>query len=114
MEKEVSTMNGAFISVKVTYTVKPGFALKNQENISAFMNDVRRINHPDVRYNVYLGSNAKTFTHISLYKDEAAQKAFLALESFKYFQQQRDESGLEVAPQIETMKLVDSSEDLFF
>ena len=110
----MTTMNDAVISVKVTYTVKPGFALKNQENINLFMNDVRRINNPGVRYNIYLGGDGKTFTHISLYKDEASQKAFLGLESFKYFQQQRDESGLEAAPKIETMKLVDSSEDLFF
>jgi hypothetical protein len=101
------------ITVKVTYTVKPIFAATNQKNIQAFMSDVRKINDPDLRYQAYLGGDGKTFVHLASYANERAQKELLTLESFKYFQQQRDESGLEGQPEIETMYLVASSHDIF-
>jgi hypothetical protein len=101
------------IIVKVTYTVKPDFSSTNQKNINAFMNDVRKINDPELRYQAYLAQDGKTFVHLASYTSEKAQKKLLELESFKYFQQQRDESGLEVLPAIETLQLVASSHDIF-
>ena len=101
------------IIVKVNYTVKQEFAAQNQENILLFLQDFQQMNHPDFRYNVYLGADGKTFTHLSHFKHEAIQQIILNVPSFKYFQQQRDNSGLEVQPQIEVMDLVGSSACIF-
>jgi hypothetical protein len=95
-------------SVKVTYTVKASFVAKNKENIGAFINDLQKLNNEGIRYSIYLGEDGKTFTHLSLYKDEIAQQIFLEMDSFKAFQEQRDASGLEVEPNIELMNLVAS------
>ncbi|TCC98608.1 hypothetical protein FBD94_01515 [Pedobacter hiemivivus] len=95
-------------SVKVTYTVKASFVAKNKENISIFINDLQKMNNDGIRYSIYLGEDGKTFTHLSLYKDEIAQQTFLEMDSFKAFQEQRDASGLEVEPNIELMNLVAS------
>src|SRR5687767_14956844 len=100
------------ISVKVTYTVKSGFAIKNQENIHQFMNDFKTLSN-DFRYTVFTSVDGKTFIHLSQYKNEDIQKKLLEVPSFKSFQQQRDDSGLEVAPQIEVLTLVDASHDTF-
>jgi hypothetical protein len=94
------------IIVKVTYTVKSNFVLKNQENIRQFLKDFKKINNNDFRYLSLLGEDGKTFTHISMYQNEEIQKQLLAVESFKSFQKQRNESGLEAAEKIETMQLI--------
>ena len=38
------------IIVKVTYTVKPDFVIKNQESINAFLKDFKKIKSNDFRY----------------------------------------------------------------
>lgn len=101
------------IVVKVTYTVKPAFVLQNQVNINLFMKDFQQLNNNDFRYTAYLCNDGKTFVHLSHYKNEEIQKTLLNIENFKSFQQQRDESGLEATPEIEVMKLIASSHDLF-
>lgn len=98
--------------VKVTYTVKPAFVTKNQENVKAFIQDVEKIGN-GIRYCSYLGEDGKTFTHFTLVENDELQKKLLGLPSFLSFQQQRDDSGLEVAPVIEEMKLVAASFDIF-
>ncbi len=101
------------IIVKVTYTVKSGFVIINQENINEFIKDFKKINSNDFRYTAYLGEDKKTFIHISMYQNEAIQKQLLAIESFKSFQKQRNESGLEVGEKIEVMELAGASHDIF-
>ncbi|MDN5286131.1 MAG: hypothetical protein JWR38_2405 [Mucilaginibacter sp.] len=101
------------ITFKAVYTVKQEFAKQNQENINAFMQDFQKINNADFRYNVYLGTDGQTFTHVSHYKNAAIQQALLAVPSFKYFQEQRDNSGLEDQPQLEEIVLIDSSSSIF-
>ena len=98
---------------KVTYTVRPEFVAKNQKNIQAFLDEVKRISDPNMRYFVFLGADGKTFTHIAVYNAEEAQRKFLNLESFKSFQQQRDDSGLEAEPTIESYTLIETSHILF-
>ncbi|AXY77962.1 hypothetical protein D3H65_29960 [Paraflavitalea soli] len=100
------------ISVKVTYTVKPGFAATNKHNIQQFMKDFKTLGN-DFRYTVFEGADGKTFTHLSQYKNEMIQKKLLETPSFKSFQQQRDDSGLERQPQIEFLTTVGSSHDIF-
>ncbi|SMC51269.1 hypothetical protein [Pedobacter africanus] len=93
-------------SVKVTYTVKSSFVEQNKANINVFINELKESGNADVRYSIYLGEDGRTFTHISLYSTETAQEQFLDMESFKAFQQQRDESGLEAEPSIEVLNFV--------
>ena len=93
-------------SVKVTYTVKPSFVEQNKANINVFINELKESGNTDVRYSIYLGEDGRTFTHISLYSSETAQEQFLDMPSFKAFQQQRDESGLEAEPSIEVLNFV--------
>jgi hypothetical protein len=100
-------------TVKITYTVKSAFAQKNQENVQAFIKDLEKINHPAIRYIAYLGEDGKTFTHVASYQNDDVQKVLFALESFKSFQRQRDESGLEVAPKVEIVAAVASSYHVF-
>lgn len=101
------------IIVKVTYTVKPDFVQKNQENINLFMVDFKKLNTNNFQYVSYLCGDGKTFVHLSHYKNEEIQKLLLQVPSFLFFQKHRDDSGLEVLPQIEVMQLVASSQDLF-
>ena len=75
------------IVVKVTYTVNADFVHKNQENINEFIKNFKNIKSNDFRYIVYKGDDKKTFTHISMYQNEAIQKELLAVQSFKSFQQ---------------------------
>jgi hypothetical protein len=99
--------------VKVTYTVKSSFAQQNQENIRVAINELRKLNYPAIKYFVNLGADGKTFTHIAIYENNGVQQLLLEAPFFKTFQQQRDASGLEVAPQIEELTLVTSSFELF-
>jgi hypothetical protein len=100
-------------TVKVTYTVKPEFVPKNLENINSFMKDFRKITSMGFRYTVYQCEDGKTFMHLSGYANDEIQKQVLAVESFKSFQRQRDESGLEGSHKIEELKFVASSHEVF-
>lgn len=99
--------------VKVTYTVNPSFAAKNLENVKAFVRDIRALANPAIRYIAYIGEDKKTFTHIATFDNDEAQKQFLGLPSFKSFQQQRNNSGLEKTEQLEMPTLAASSYDIF-
>ena len=101
------------IIVKVTYTVKPDFVKKNQENISLFMADFKKMNTNNFQYVSYLCEDGKTFVHLSHYKNEEIQKQLLQVPSFLYFQKQRDASGLLGKPEIEVLELVASSREFF-
>jgi hypothetical protein len=95
------------------YTVKPEFVSQNKQNVAAFIGDLAKINNGSLRYAAFLDKDGKTFTHLALYENEGAQKTLLDLPSFKFFQKQRDESGLESSPQIEEIELVAASFDFF-
>lgn len=99
--------------IKVTYTVKPAFARQNQQNVKAFIEDLAKINNPSLRYMAFLGKDGKTFNHFALYENDDAQKTLFELTSFKFFQKQRDESGLEDAPQVEEIDFIAASFDIF-
>ena len=100
------------IIVKVSYTVKQEFVRQNQENINLFLKDFQEMNNDDYRYSVYSCQDGKTFFHLSHYKNEEIKKGLLNVESFKYFQRQRDASGLEMQPQIEVLQLTGSSHNI--
>jgi hypothetical protein len=99
--------------IKVTYTVKPDFVPKNQENVKAFIEDLSKIDNSGLRYFAFLGGDGKTFNHFAIYEKDEAQKLLFDLPSFQFFQKERDGSGLEVSPQIEELTLVASSVNIF-
>jgi hypothetical protein len=101
------------IAVKVTYTVKPGFVQKNQENIRMFMADFKEMDPAEFRYQVYLLEDGVSFLHLSHFKNEEVQKQVLSVPSFKLFQRLRDESGLNDSHRIETMNVVEFSSTIF-
>lgn len=96
------------ITVKVTYTVKSAFKNENLANVNTFMQDFKTIG-TDFQYNVYTTGN--TFIHLSQYKNEEIQATVLNTPSFKAFQQQRDDSGLEIPPQIKVLELAASTKE---
>lgn len=100
------------ITVKVTYTVKPEFVEANKENINIFLNDFKKLNPSEFRYNVYLEEDGKTFLHFSTYKNEETQKQILNIPSFKSFQEQRDKSGLDNTHKVEILSCIGSSFDV--
>ena len=101
------------IIVKVSYTVQSAFVKQNQENINLFMIDFKKMNTDEFRYVSYLCEDGKTFVHISHFQSEEIQNSLLQTPSFVSFQKQRDDSDLESQPQIEFMKIVASSEEIF-
>jgi hypothetical protein len=101
------------IIVKVTYTVKSNFVNKNQENINMFLKDFKKMDSNEFRSTIYFGEDKKTFTHISMYQNKEIQNELLAIASFKSFQKQRNDSGLEAAEKIEMMELAGASYEVF-
>ncbi|MCF0052577.1 hypothetical protein LXM25_21075 [Dyadobacter sp. LJ53] len=100
------------IAVKVSYTVDGTYAQKNQENIQIFMEDFKKLSGNDFRYNVYLLNDGKTFVHLSHFKNSEIQNKVLNVPSFKEFQRQRDESGLNNTHKLEEWSLVAATTDI--
>lgn len=100
------------ITVKVTYTVKPEFVEANKRNISKFLDDFKKMNPSDFRYNIYLQDDERTFLHFSTYKNEEIQKQVLNVPSFISFQKERDESGLDDTHKVEILSYIGSSFDI--
>lgn len=97
------------ISVKVTYTVKPEFVAKNKANIKIFLDDFNKLNTSDFKYEVFLCQDGITFLHLSSYKNEEIQNQILNVPSFKNFQKERDESGLNNSHTLEMLEHIGSS-----
>ncbi len=100
------------IIVKVSYTVKAEYVQKNRENIKLFMADFQKLKSSDFRYNIYLMDDGTTFVHLSHFKDKDIQNQLLAVPSFKEFQKQRDDSGLNNTHKIEELSLVAASTNI--
>jgi len=97
------------ISVKVSYTVKPEFVAQNKKNIGLFLSDFKKLTTLNFLYHIYLQEDGLTFLHVSMYENEEVQDKILQVPSFLAFQQQRDQSGLQVEPKIESLSLIGSS-----
>jgi hypothetical protein len=100
-------------AVKVVYTVKAEYAEKNAENINGVMNELRRIDHPGLKYSAFRMEDKKSFVHFVLVNDEEAEKMLTNLDSFKKFQAELKASRPEVPPGVEPLLLVGCSYDLF-
>jgi hypothetical protein len=99
--------------VKVIYTSKAEFAETNQANIKKVMADLQKINHPGINYNACLSPDGKTFIHMAFFRSDEDQKLLNELPSFKLFQEQLKDGGLEVPPKQELLTLIGSSIIIF-
>lgn len=99
------------ITVKVTYTVPADYAVQNLKNINRFLEDFKQMDASRFRYQVYQLEDGVSFLHFSMYQDETIQQEVLQVPSFKAFQQQRDESGLNDSHRVEILNLVGASFD---
>lgn len=99
-------------TIRIQYTVQPGFAETNKQNIAKVMQELRALNHPGVRYSAYTLGDGKTFMHLVTLKDEEAEKVIPNLESFKHFQTQLRAGQPEVPPKFDDLALVGSSFDV--
>ena len=97
------------ISVKVSYTVNPDFVAQNKANIKIFLEEFKKLNPSDFKYEVFLCDDGITFLHLSSYKNEEIQNYILNVPSFKNFQKERDESGLNNSHNFEMLEHIGSS-----
>jgi quinol monooxygenase YgiN len=99
--------------VRVIYTTTAEYAATNMENIRAVTNEVRKLNHPGIKYSTYLMEDRKTFMHFDQFENEAAHQVLTDLKSFKKFAEELEASGLESEPKLELLSLVSSTENFF-
>lgn len=97
------------IAVQITYKVKPAFVEENKNNIRTFLADFKEMHTSNFLYNVYLKEDGVTFVHIAMYENKDIQNELLQLPTFKAFQVQRDEKGLDGESLIEYFDHVGSS-----
>ncbi|HLZ63179.1 MAG TPA: hypothetical protein VKR06_40120 [Ktedonosporobacter sp.] len=96
------------------YVVKAEYAAQNQEYIRRVMGELRALHRSDIRYEVFMQDDGKTFIHLRCCANEEARKVFDQLQSFQMFQAALAESRPEVPPDTAThLTLVGSTSDLF-
>ncbi|MBZ4192180.1 hypothetical protein [Niabella beijingensis] len=100
------------ITVKVTYTVKPGFVTKNKENIRRFLADFQKMDTSAFWYHVSVMEDGVSFQHLSAYRDEKIQQEVLNVPSFKAFQLERDASGLNGSHTVQLLEFVGASSEI--
>lgn len=97
------------ITVIVTYQVNAQYVGKNKENINIFLEDFKKLHRGDFLYEVFTKDDGRTFVHFSTYKNEQVQADVLNVASFREFQRQRDESGLNGSHKVEVLSYVGST-----
>ena len=100
-------------ATRIQYTVQPGFAEQNKQNIAKVMEELRAANHPGLRYSSYVLEDGKTFMHFVMYNDEQSETVIQNLASFKHFQTALRGSNPEVMPKFENLSIVGSSYEIF-
>lgn len=99
--------------VRVQYTTSKEFAAINKENIRQIVEELKKINHPGIKYSTYLLEDGKTFMHFDQFENEEAHQFLQSLESFKKFAAELDASDMEAEPKLELPSLVASTEKFF-
>lgn len=100
-------------TVRVQYTTTEEFAPINKANITAIVKELKELNHPGIKYGCWLLSDGKTFMHFDQLENEEAHQVLTSLVSFKKFDKELAESGLEAAPKLELLSLTASTENYF-
>lgn len=96
--------------VRVQYTTTAEYARINQENIKRVVDELKKLNHPGIKYSTYLFPDGKTFMHFDLLENEEAHQVLQSLASFKKFADELRASKLEVEPKLELLTLVASTD----
>jgi hypothetical protein len=99
--------------VQVTYTTKAEYAEQNCANIKTVMSDLQALQHKGIHYTACLDADGKSFIHTAFFESDEDQKTLNALASFKHFQQQLKENGLEVPPKQSFLSLVGTTSPFF-
>lgn len=99
--------------VRVQYTTRQEYATTNQANIKQIVAELKKLNHPGIKYSAYLLADGKTFMHFDQFENEEAHEALTSLESFKKFSTELWASNLEVEPVLELPSLVASTESFW-
>ena len=99
--------------VRVQYTTRAGYAAVNKANIAAIVEELKTLNHPDVKYGAYLLPDGKTFMHLDQFENEEAHEVLTGLASFKKFAAELAASSLEAEPKLELLSLVAATDNFF-
>jgi len=99
--------------VRVQYTTTESYAAINKKNIAGVVEELRKINHPGIKYSAYVLEDGKTFMHFDHFANEAAHEFLQGLQSFKKFASELWNSGLEVKPTLDLLSVAASTEDFF-
>jgi hypothetical protein len=99
--------------VRVQYTTTAEYASRNKENIKQVVNELKKINHPGIKYSSYILPDGKTFLHFDHFENEEAHNVLTQLESFKKFSKELLATNLEAEPKLDLLSMVSSSENYF-
>lgn len=80
------------ITAFAEYKISKEFVDKNILNIKKLMEDINDKGLKGVSYSSYILKDGQTFIHIGKYDSKASQESLLNLESFQYFQKERDKN----------------------
>jgi quinol monooxygenase YgiN len=95
--------------VRVQYTTTESYASTNKKNIGELVEELRKINHPGIKYSAYVLEDGKTFMHLDHFANEAAHEFLQDLPSFKKFASELWNSGLEVKPKLDLLSVAGST-----
>lgn len=96
--------------VRVQYNTAAKYADNNKQNIKKVEDELKKINHPGIKYNTYLLQDGKTFMHFDQFENEEAHQFLQSLESFKKFSNELWTSNLKVEPKLDLLTLITASE----
>jgi quinol monooxygenase YgiN len=99
--------------VRVQYTTTAEYASRNKDNIRQVVNELKKLNHPGIKYSTYIMPDGKTFMHFDQFENEEAHNVLTQLESFKKFSDELLASHMEAEPKLDLLSLVSSSENHF-
>ncbi|MCW3116229.1 MAG: hypothetical protein JWM28_311 [Chitinophagaceae bacterium] len=99
--------------VRVEYTTTQEYAATNIKNIKEVVAELRKLNHPGIKYSTFLMPDGKTFMHFDQFVNEEAHDLLQSLESFKKFSTELWASLPEAEPRLELLSFVGSTEDFF-
>ena len=97
--------------VRVQYTTTAECASRNKDNIRLVVNELKKMNHPGIKYSTYIMPDGKTFMHFDQFENEEAHNVLTQLESFKKFSNELIASKLEADPKLDLLSLVSSTEN---